>query len=253
MEATSKTSNPTPKTYPGWNWFEGLAIGLLALIGMDVLLGVVVGITLGIWSVAAHNPDLANSFDNASTMLNFLFYATSRLLGFGLIYWFLKRRGVSLKDFGFKKFKVGAAVARLVLAGVIFFVGSGIVLALVGSLFPHVNLDQAQDIVFDQATGAFGIGLAFTALVVIAPIVEESIFRGLMLPAFTKKLGTVPAVIITSALFGIVHMQLNVGILTFILGLLLAWLVIKSGSLWPAIILHSLKNLVAFIVIFHLF
>ena len=60
------------------------------------------------------------------------------------------------------------------------------------------------------------------------------------------------ATIFVSMLFGLVHMQWNVAVDTFILSLALVWLVEKTGNLWSAIALHSLKNFMAFIFVFEI-
>ncbi len=62
--------------------------------------------------------------------------------------------------------------------------------------------------------------------------------------------GFVIAALISAAIFGILHGQVNLFIDTFVLGLALAWLVNKTDSLWPAIGLHMLKNGIAFLYLF---
>jgi membrane protease YdiL (CAAX protease family) len=60
------------------------------------------------------------------------------------------------------------------------------------------------------------------------------------------------AAFFTSMLFGLVHMQWNVAIDTFILSFALIWLYQKSGSIWGSILLHALKNGIAFVLLFEL-
>ncbi|MFT3735623.1 MAG: CPBP family intramembrane metalloprotease [Rhodocyclaceae bacterium] len=80
------------------------------------------------------------------------------------------------------------------------------------------------------------------ALVVVAPVCEEWFFRGLLLRRWQAKWGAVPALLLTSALFGSVHPAV---LPQFVLGMVCGALLIKSGSLWPAIGLHALNNLLA--------
>jgi membrane protease YdiL (CAAX protease family) len=56
--------------------------------------------------------------------------------------------------------------------------------------------------------------------------------------------------VFTSAIFGFAHGQWNVGVDTFALSLALCYLAYKTNSLWPSVLLHSLKNLIAFILVF---
>lgn len=226
-------------------------MAILAMLGVDSLLGLLIG-TLG--TSLKHTPfdisSLISLLESGSIAVNFAFYSVSRLIGLGLIYILLRRRNVSLKEFGFRRFSPKVALMSLAIAVVIMIVGTVIVFAIVSALYPQVDLNQAQDVVFKNAASVPQIILAFIALVIIAPLAEESIFRGLLLPAFAKKIGFIGAAIVTSIMFGAVHGQLNVAIVTFVLGLLLAWMYKRTDSLWPAIMLHSLKNLIAFALIY---
>jgi membrane protease YdiL (CAAX protease family) len=58
------------------------------------------------------------------------------------------------------------------------------------------------------------------------------------------------AIVITSALFGFIHGQWNVGIDVFALSVVLCSLREITGSIWAGILLHMLKNSVAFFIIF---
>ena len=230
-----------------------MTLGLLALIGVDVGLSLLLGAGIGILNQLAINVGgLTDAVWTDSVSLNFAFFAVSRLLGLGLIVAFIRKRGISLQRFGFKRFKPLNALGLIFISTVILFIASGLIFYIAQQLAPDVNLNQEQEIIFTQASGNLQIALAFMALVIIAPIVEETIFRGFMLPAFARRFGIVPAAIFTSLLFGAIHWQLNVGIITFIMGLLLSWLYYATRSLWPAIMFHSLKNLLAFVLIFNI-
>ncbi len=91
-------------------------------------------------------------------------------------------------------------------------------------------------------------GLIILSAVVIAPLLEEVIFRGLVQSALLDLLGTARRwliIIIAGALFSLIHMQ---GVSwhalpgLFILGLILGWLYETHRSLWPCIIVHVLFN-----------
>ncbi|MBO4636274.1 MAG: CPBP family intramembrane metalloprotease [Clostridiales bacterium] len=82
-------------------------------------------------------------------------------------------------------------------------------------------------------------------LLLFAPVVEEFLFRKIVLRRLTV-LGTVPAVIISAVLFGIPHL-FSQGpaqmLYTFVLGLVWGYMAVRTGKIWPSIILHSLSNL----------
>lgn len=234
-----------------WNWVQGLLVGLLALLGADVIVGLTLGGLAEIATQTTTAPGLLSELVAENSVSgNFVFYAFSRLLGLAGIALFLRHRRAKWGSLGFKRFKFWQSVGLLLLSSLVLLAATMIVFIIVSQLSPGVNLDQAQDIVFGSAHTHLELGLAFMALVIIAPLAEEMIFRGFMLPAFAQKFGFWPAAIITSVLFGAVHMQVNVGIVTFLMALILAGLYKKTGSLWPAILFHSLKNLIAFLIIF---
>ncbi|MDH4129549.1 MAG: CPBP family intramembrane metalloprotease [Spirochaetota bacterium] len=84
--------------------------------------------------------------------------------------------------------------------------------------------------------------LIFILSIIIAPIFEEIIFRGVLFRVLQTKLGFMHAALISSILFGLVHFN----ILTFFpiatLGFILAWTYQKSNSIISPIITHALWN-----------
>lgn len=90
--------------------------------------------------------------------------------------------------------------------------------------------------------------LLWLALVVAAPVFEELFFRGFLISGFSSTfLKPVGAVVITSVLWTAVHMQYDwFGLLLiFVMGLLLGLARIRTGSVFLAIYIHALANLIA--------
>lgn len=119
---------------------------------------------------------------------------------------------------------------------------------LVDSIF-HINLDQAQNIGYSNPD-ALGLVLIFAALVCLTPLTEELLFRGFLFTPFRRAFGFWGGAVIVSVLFALAHGQVNVGVDVFVLSMFLCYLREKTGSLWPGILLHATKNLVAFAVLF---
>jgi membrane protease YdiL (CAAX protease family) len=92
------------------------------------------------------------------------------------------------------------------------------------------------------------IGLA--SLVVIAPFVEELLFRGLLLPAWAARWGAGKAVVVSSLVFALLHPNEPLGAFAFSAVLGIAFLV--SGSLWLPFLAHAAGNLTvwSFAVVF---
>ena len=82
----------------------------------------------------------------------------------------------------------------------------------------------------------------FVVIAVVAPIVEETTYRGLGFVAVADRLGPVAAVWITALAFGLSHgLLIALPVLT-LFGAILAWLRSHTRSLYPPIILHALFN-----------
>lgn len=86
---------------------------------------------------------------------------------------------------------------------------------------------------------------AVIVLAVLAPIAEEMVFRGLLYGWLRGFLPFVLVAILTAVLFGAAHGEWAHAIAAGVLGLLLAFIRERSGSLWPCIAAHVANNLVA--------
>jgi membrane protease YdiL (CAAX protease family) len=83
---------------------------------------------------------------------------------------------------------------------------------------------------------------AVVASCVIAPIVEEMLFRGILLRSFLEQYPRGVAIGFSSLYFGAAHLNIYQFLLAFLLGLLLGWLYERSSSLVPCIALHAAVN-----------
>ncbi len=92
---------------------------------------------------------------------------------------------------------------------------------------------------------AAGAVLFFLLACVIAPLFEESFFRGFLFQGLASSCGLLWGAVLSSAVFAAVHQQVSVLIPFFALGLLLCWVFTKTRSIWTNIALHSTFNLIA--------
>ncbi|WP_114239176.1 CPBP family intramembrane glutamic endopeptidase [Dyella sp. C9] len=87
-------------------------------------------------------------------------------------------------------------------------------------------------------------------VVTLGPLVEELLFRGGLLSAIARHVGNGWAIAITAVRCACVHLP-DLSILWYalpnlaLLGLLLGWLRVQSGSIWPAVLAHGMNNLLA--------
>jgi uncharacterized protein len=77
---------------------------------------------------------------------------------------------------------------------------------------------------------------------VVPSICEEVLFRGYLLRNFEKSMTPLLAILASGLLFGLYHVRLTQLIPLAVLGMLLAWLTIKTRSIWPAIAAHFANN-----------
>jgi len=86
----------------------------------------------------------------------------------------------------------------------------------------------------------------FLALCIFAPIIEEIICRGFVIKLL-KPFGNKFAIFVSALIFGLLHGNMGQGFGAFFVGLLLGIVAVKTGSIIPTIILHSLNNLLPFL------
>ena len=94
-----------------------------------------------------------------------------------------------------------------------------------------------------QIDGTADLVLTVAVAVVLAPVLEEALFRGLILHGLARRRGPRSATLWTAAFFAFFHFYNPWQIIpTFFLGLLLGWVVLVTRSLWSSIVLHSAFN-----------
>ena len=102
---------------------------------------------------------------------------------------------------------------------------------------PHELLGEGAVRVLSVA----GVGLA-------GPLIEEVFFRGFLLAALVQPLGAFRAALVASAVFAAAHASIAVVLPLFLTGLLLSWLYLRTGSIWPPFAAHAAQNLLALAV-----
>lgn len=113
-----------------------------------------------------------------------------------------------------------------------------------GQVFENIfhlnyNVDNGEN-----PQGFFGFMLMLISTAVIPPLVEEFAFRGIIL-SFLKKFGEGFAIIASSVLFGLIHGNFSQMPFAFSVGLALAYITVKTGSLIPSIAVHAFNNLIS--------
>ena len=178
-----------------------------------------------------------------------------------LILWFVfNRKNTSFTEyFRFKKAPVKAIVAAALLGLSLFF----LVNVTMTAIDPLLNalrealfqmLETLDPAIADYARNYFetytelmngasdDVGMFTVAAIFGAPLIEEMVFRAGPLTKFKGKMPTLAAVLLTSALFALAHGNPLQMVYTFLLGIVCAYLFIKSDSIYPSIICHFAFN-----------
>ncbi|MCP9840079.1 CPBP family intramembrane metalloprotease [Synechococcus sp. J7-Johnson] len=189
-------------------------------------------------SALAIKPPLA---DGVTVLAMYLGLMAAPLL---MLFWLLRSRGEAPQG-GWLQFRwrpLGSALRKslkylLIVLPLVALVGwlQQLVWSDIGGSNPLLEL------VLRSGNGLTLACFAFTAIV-LAPLFEETIFRGVLLPVLGRELGPLSAVLLSSAVFGIAHLSLGEFPPLFTLGLGLGWLRLSSGRLSTCVGLHALWN-----------
>jgi uncharacterized protein len=115
--------------------------------------------------------------------------------------------------------------------------------ATAGEQMPEIQ-EGMREALLDPASAV----PALLAIVVIAPVAEEILFRGLLFQGLRRRLSFPAAAVVSSVLFAAVHIEptlvgsLFVGTGAFLYGMLYAWLLHRYGTLWLPIAAHAARN-----------
>jgi membrane protease YdiL (CAAX protease family) len=102
---------------------------------------------------------------------------------------------------------------------------------------------------FMHFTSASSLIAVFTAIVILAPIIEEVFFRGYLFKLLQDKLGDNPAIFLTAILFSAVHFNIYTFFPILVMGGLMGWARKRTGSVVPSLIFHAMNNLTALCVV----
>lgn len=239
-----------------WNPLSSIVVTIAGF----VLAQVVAVIILTIYAhIRGLSPSSTAHLVESSVWLTFAFSLTV----YGFYIWFVKLflnwTKHSFKDVGLVLPKSLIETVAYILGGfVVYFILTLITSAIVKAVFPSVNLDQKQDIGFDTSASGVALVPVFLALVVIPPIIEETVCRGFLYTGLRRKYSIIISGIVTSIIFASAHLQWGSGapllwaaaIDTFVLSAVLIYVREKSGSLAGPIGIHMLKNGFAFFMLF---
>lgn len=231
--------------------------------GLGLTLWVIFALFIGqiLASVAVYGL-LSESFNATmlGTIAAALGYILALALAIGVPAQIWKKRA-SGKTLGFDRWPSWSDIGFGLLAVLPYYMLSAAVVWVGMDVFKVIDPDVGQQIGFDNLTMRIEFILVFITLVIMAPLAEELLFRGYFLGRMSERTGKWSAVLVTSVAFGLMHLvgltdngsivlQWGAAADTFAMGLTAGVLRTFTGSIWAGVLLHGLKNAVAYYFLF---
>ena len=224
--------------------FNGIGVTLIAQFGL--MLGLVIFFTM-LFSIYNYGDvyEYRKAFDGEVQILQFwevVAYtwtpAIASICMFFIYNAITKTKTKELIKFkGFSvKFVLCAAVCILCFQQVSTFISMFLM-----SVFGSIGI-EVTSFDYDISSGFWPQAASFFAAVILAPIAEEMLYRGVVLKA-ASKISQRFAIFFSAFIFGIMHGNPYQMVLGILLGTILGYITIKSGSIVPAIICHMINNL----------
>lgn len=225
-----------------WGFWATLGLSLL-IVGGVVLVELALGIGLAVVFATVDRQDWVDGF--LSETSGFLWalgtlVATPVVVGL-VVLSALARRGMRVRDYLGLRWVGRGRLIRWCLVLLGFAVLADLTTVWLGRpVVPEVMLEAYRS--------AGWTPLLWVAVVVCAPIGEEMFFRGFLFMGWMHSpLGGWGTVVSTSLIWALIHQQYDLfGMgLIFVVGLLLGYSRLRTGSIYPAIVMHALMNLLA--------
>ena len=163
-----------------------------------------------------------------------------------------RRQGITaregLRALGFRRTRLLPA-SGWVIGGLIVVYAVSILYQIIITRFSldlRTNVDTLQQL--GQHAPLTVVGTLIGA-VFIAPFCEEIFFRGFMLAGFLQRIPVWAAVLLSSLLFGIAHGDVGSFTVLLVIGIVLAIVRWRTGSIWPGMALHMANNAIAAVAV----
>ena len=142
---------------------------------------------------------------------------------------------VGLRKFALKEWKL------IFMFSIILLIGAVIIVLLTS--FIGITWENSKTEAMQQNITFFTVFIAFISAAIISPIYEEIFYRGFLYRWLRTRIGFVGAILLSSAIFTVVHFPTyNAMPVNFFSGLIFALAYEKTNSIWPSVIIHGLTN-----------
>ena len=205
------------------------------IIGMSLLFGLAVGLPIGIIGMLLDVGHLKTPI--VESAMNLVLYVGSYYLTFR---W--ARKNVAFYKGEPAKMAWGSVAPLVLIVSAIMVVATGFLLDPLTELIPRVEF--FEELTFRVIRPDI---FSFLAAVIAAPILEELLFRGIILDGMLKRYSPAKAILLSAMLFGLIHINPVQVVNAFFLGLLFGWVYWKTGSLRSVMLMHAANNGLVFV------
>ncbi len=245
MNEFNKAPRPFPSIWVALVWI------VLYFVLQVVTGGIAVAIALLGKSPKGTNPadmaGLAGDISLVALPTIWAVVASSLITLLGL--WLYLRKDGRFSDIWLDRWSQIGIIKTLAMA--IVLVGAGLVFnyAMETIVFPDVKMQEMLRKLFEAIPDTIPNAiLLFVAVAVLAPILEELLFRGLLQKSLMNLMPIWAAILISSGIFAAVHMDLYATPGIWVLGAIFGYLYYKTGSLRTNIVLHMVNNAMALLL-----
>jgi membrane protease YdiL (CAAX protease family) len=242
-------SPEAPRFYAGipddlrvpWGWMEVLLLVILGVIGSAVVTWGAAQVAVRLFGIPA-NEVFGDTMSTAKSVV--VLVSQALLDGLAILYLYLMLQARTTAPFwpsiGWREMRLGQGKIR---DSAFHYLAVGAGLAVVVS-FVGGFLNSKETLPIEELLKARVSILLFGVLgVLVAPLVEETLFRGFLYPVIARRLGVVAGVSITGTLFGLMHAaQLWGGwgqiALLILVGVVLTWVRARTGTVAASYFVH---------------
>lgn len=128
------------------------------------------------------------------------------------------------------------AIGIIALFGTQYFIGA------IDDLLQLIGYPLSSTVINPTNFGTFVF--AVFALAFVPAVCEEIIFRGIIFNGLRKRFKTIHAIVLSALLFALFHANLQQLVYPFILGMIMGWVVARTGSLIASILVHFVNNFI---------
>lgn len=174
--------------------------------------------------------------------------AVLNLAVFGIVL----RKGVGKSDRTLKEIcPASSVVASLYPVMALLCIGANILLSetdnILRTMLPAP--EWVMETLLELVEGRQSLWGSVLILVIVAPITEELLFRGLILDGFLRRYTIRKSILMSALLFGVFHLNPWQFVGAFVVGALFAWWRVQTGSILPGILGHAFYNAIPMLVL----